>query len=100
MEEYYWRWFVFDYLKKFTSKIYANLISSVGFMAHHVVLLGFYFGWASPLTYLFSACIAIGGIFWAWQYDTTGKLRACWISHMIVDFGIFALGYVLIQDIL
>lgn len=100
LEEYYWRWFVFDYLKKFTSSLWANILSSLGFMAHHVILLAFFFGWASPLTYLFSLCIAVGGMFWAWQYDRTGRLRAPWISHMIVDAGIFGLGYFLIRDML
>lgn len=100
LEEYYWRWFVFDYLKKFTNIIRANILSSLGFMAHHVILLAFFFGWSSPLTYLFSLCIAVGGMFWAWQYQRTGRLLAPWISHMIVDAGIFALGYFLIKDIL
>jgi len=50
LEEYYWRWFVFDYLKKFTSTWAANILSSLGFMAHHVILLAFFFGWSSPLT--------------------------------------------------
>ena len=36
----------------------------------------------------------------AWQYDRTGRLRAPWISHMIVDAGIFGLGYFLIRDML
>ena len=100
LEEYYWRWFVFDYLKKFTSTWMANILSSLGFMAHHVILLAFFFGWGSPLTYLFSLCIAVGGMFWAWQYHRTGRLIAPWISHMIVDAGIFGLGYFLIRDIL
>ncbi len=100
LEEYYWRWFVFDYLKKFTSTLAANILSSLGFMAHHVILLAFFFGWASPLTYLLSLCIAAGGMFWAWQYHRTGRLQAPWISHMIVDAGIFSLGYFLIRDML
>ncbi|MDG1873972.1 MAG: CPBP family intramembrane metalloprotease [Mariniblastus sp.] len=100
LEEYYFRWFVFDYLKKFFSCWTSIILSSFAFMAHHVVVLGFYFGWASPLTYFFSLCIAVGGVFWAWQYEVTGKLRTSWISHMIVDAGIFALGYFLIRDML
>lgn len=99
MEEYYWRWFVFDYLKKFVSVWTANILSSLGFMAHHVILLAFFFGWESPLTYLFSASIAVGGMFWAWQYQQTGRLRSPWLSHMIVDAGIFALGYFLVKDL-
>ncbi len=100
LEEYYWRWFMFDYLKKFTTKLWANVLSSLGFMSHHVVLLAFFFGWSSPLTYLLSLCIAVGGMFWAWQYDRTGHVLAPWISHMIVDAGIFGLGYFLIGDML
>lgn len=100
LEEYYWRWFVFDFLQKFVSTLVANLLSSFAFMAHHVILLGFFFGWDSPLTYGFSLCIALGGSVWAWQYKKTGSLLAPWISHMIVDAGIFSLGYFIVRTIL
>lgn len=100
MEEYYWRWFVFDFLEKFLPSFAANLLSSLGFMAHHVVVLAVYFGWDHPLTYLISGCVAIGGSFWAWQFKRTGSLLVPWISHLIVDAGIFSLGFVLLRDIL
>ncbi|MFK7767020.1 MAG: CPBP family intramembrane glutamic endopeptidase [Mariniblastus sp.] len=96
LEEYYWRWFVFEFLQKFVSTAWANFLSSVGFMAHHVVLLGFFFNW-SIWTYVLSASIAVGGSFWAWQFKTTDKLRVPWISHAIVDAGIFSLGYFLVK---
>lgn len=99
MEEYYWRWFVFDFLKKFTSVPVANIISSLGFMAHHVILLSVYFGWTSPLTYLCSAGVAIGGAFWAWLYDRKGTLKWPWLSHLVVDAGIFSLGYFLVKSL-
>ncbi|MDA7906041.1 CPBP family intramembrane metalloprotease [bacterium] len=99
LEEYYWRWFVFDLLKKFVRPEFAMIISGLGFMAHHVVLLGAFFAW-SGTTYLLSICIAIGGVFWAWQYDKTDRLMAPWLSHMIVDAGIFSLGYLIVQSIL
>ena len=95
LEEYYWRWFVFDMLKKQTSVLAANLISSLGFMAHHVILLGFFFGWTSPWTYLISLAIATGGFVWAWIYHREARLRSIWISHLIVDAAIFTLGYFL-----
>lgn len=99
LEEYYWRWFVFDMLQKFVSAPTAMIVSSLGFMAHHVILLGFFFKW-QWMTYPLSLCIAIGGMFWAWQYQQSGKLRASWISHMIVDAGIFLLGYFIVKSIL
>lgn len=93
MEEYYWRWFVYDLSKKHSSAVTSNIISSLGFAAHHVILLGFFFGWASPWTYIISLAIAIGGMAWAWMYERDGKLGTPWISHAIVDAGIFTLGY-------
>ena len=95
LEEYYWRWFVYDMLKRFVSVPLANLISSLGFMAHHVILLNYYLGW-SWMTFLCSAGVAIGGMYWAWLYEKSKTLLWPWISHMIVDAGIFLLGYFLI----
>ena len=43
LEEYYWRWFVFGRLRRLVSSPAAILISSLAFMAHHVVVLGRFF---------------------------------------------------------
>ncbi len=99
MEEYYWRWFVFRRLRDFVSNSTAITISSVGFMAHHVILLAVYFGWDSPATYLFSAGVAIGGAVWAWLYQHSESLYGPWLSHMLVDAAIFAIGYDLARDL-
>ena len=93
MEEYYWRWFVYDLAKRFYSRVGANVISSIGFAAHHVILLGFFFGYDSPWTYVLSTAIAVGGVVWAWMYERDGTIWSAWISHAIVDAGIFTLGY-------
>lgn len=95
LEEYYWRWFVFKRLKPFTGVVGANLISSLGFMAHHVIVLAIYFGWTSPATWIFSVCVATGGAVWAWLYERSGSIYAPWISHGLIDCGIFSLGYLL-----
>jgi membrane protease YdiL (CAAX protease family) len=97
LEEYYWRWFVFDSLRDHFSKIAANIVSSLGFMAHHVILLAFYFGWSSPMTWLCSAGVAIGGSAWAWMYARDGSLKSDWISHALVDAAIFGLGLYLLE---
>ena len=93
MEEYYWRWFVYDLAKRFYSRVGANVISSIGFAAHHVILLAFFFGWDSPWTYVLSTAIAVGGVVWAWMYERDRTLWSAWVSHGIVDAGIFTLGY-------
>ena len=99
LEEYYWRWFVFGQLRKLLPLTPAIIISSLGFMAHHVVLLAVYFGWDSPATYLFSLCIAIGGAIWAWLYAHTNSLLGPWLSHLLVDAAIFAIGYDLAREL-
>ena len=96
LEEYYWRWFVFKRLLSHTPLWIAVAVSSLGFMAHHVVLMTTFLGWDSPLAYLISAMVAIGGAFWAVLYRNSRKLIYPWLSHMIVDAAIFALGYMLL----
>jgi membrane protease YdiL (CAAX protease family) len=72
-------------------------ISSLGFMAHHVLVLGKYFGFSSPATWLFSVCVAVGGAVWAWLYERTESLLGPWLSHLLVDAAIFAIGYDLVR---
>lgn len=100
LEEYYWRWFVFGQLRRITSLAPAIAVSSLGFMAHHVLVLGKYFGFDSPATWLFSACVAIGGAVWAWLYNRSGSLLGPWLSHLLVDAAIFAIGYGLVRGTL
>jgi uncharacterized protein len=100
LEEYYWRWFVFGRLRRHVSLGLAITISSVAFAAHHVVVLGTYFGWLSPWTWLFSLSVAVGGAFWAWLYQRSGSLYGPWLSHLLVDAAIFLVGYDLASDLL
>jgi uncharacterized protein len=96
LEEYYWRWFVFARLAETAQFWLSILLSSIGFAAHHVLIIGFYFGWTSPTTWLFSAAVAIGGAVWAWLYHRGGSLVGPWLGHLLVDAAIFAVGYDLV----
>ncbi len=100
LEEYYWRWFVFGQLRRIVSLGPAIAISSLGFMAHHVLVLGKFFGFDSPAAWLFSACVAVGGAFWSWLYERTGSLLGPWLSHALVDAAIFLIGFDLVKGIL
>lgn len=97
LEEYYWRWFVFGQLGRHMPWPAALGVSSVGFTAHHVIVLGTYFGWLSPGTYLFSLAVALGGAFWAWLYQKSRSLAGPWLSHLWIDAAIFAVGYDLVR---
>ncbi len=98
LEEYYWRWFVFGQLRRLAPLWPAIIVSSLGFMAHHVLVLSLYFGWWTWPTLLFSASVAVGGAFWAWLYDRTNSLLGPWLSHLIVDAGIFYVGFQLVRS--
>lgn len=94
LEEYYWRWFVFGQLRRLLTRMPAIALSSFGFMAHHVVVLyvylpGHFWTTALPL----ALAIAAGGAVWAWLYERSGSIWAPWLSHLLVDAGIFVIGW-------
>jgi membrane protease YdiL (CAAX protease family) len=93
LEEYYWRWFLFGGLRRFMPVAAAVVLSSLAFTAHHVILLRVYFGGWSIATISFSLCVAIGGADWAWIYHRSGSLLGPWLSHLLIDAGIFVVGY-------
>jgi len=100
MEEYYWRWFVFGQLRRLVPLNRAILVSSIGFMLHHILLLATYFGWSSPATWVFSAAVAVGGAYWAWLYQRSDSLWGAWLSHLVIDAAIFIVGYDLVVGLL
>lgn len=93
LEEYYWRWFIFGRLTRLVPLSWAIGISSLGFMAHHVIVLARYFSWNSPLTIIFALGVAVGGVVWAELYRRTGSLLGPWISHALVDASIFVIAF-------
>jgi len=97
LEEYYWRWYVFGELRRWTGDWIAIGLSSLGFMAHHVIVLGIYFGDAWWLTAMLSLSVAIGGAVWAWLYRRSGNLAGPWLSHALVDAAIMLIGYQMIR---
>jgi len=100
LEEYYWRWFVFGQLRNLIPWPAAIGVSSLAFMAHHVILLATYLGWSSPAAYLFSLGVAVGGAYWAWLYHRSRSLYGPWLSHLLIDAAIFAIGYDLVRPML
>jgi uncharacterized protein len=97
LEEYYWRWFLFGRMRRFMPVAAAIVLSSLAFTAHHVILLAVYFGGLSLATVFFSLCVAVGGAAWAWIYHRSRSLLGPWLSHLLIDAGIFIVGYDLIS---
>ena len=95
-EEFYWRGFVFRGLNEYLGVASSVCLSSLAFMSHHVLVLGKFFGYGSVMTYLLAASVAVGGVIWASIYHQCGNLIPGWISHALVDAGIFVIGYWLV----
>lgn len=100
LEEYYWRWFVFGGLRSLMGAGPAILVSSIGFMTHHVIVLSVYFGWFTGTAVLFSLAVAAGGAVWAWIYHRSGSLAGAWISHLLADVAVFAIGFDVVRPVL
>ena len=72
-------------------------LSSLAFMAHHVIIVATFFpGRFLTLAVPLSFGVAVGGAFWAWLYDRTGSLYPAWLSHLLVDAAILAVGYTMV----
>jgi membrane protease YdiL (CAAX protease family) len=97
LEEYYWRWFVFRQLRRLVPLWPAIVVSALGFMGHHVIVLHEFFKEAPGLAWLLSAAVAVGGAFWAWLFERSQSIFGPWLSHLLIDAGIFRIGYDLIR---
>lgn len=96
-EEYYWRWFVYRQLRRLIPLLPAITVSALGFMSHHVIVLLQIFQGAPWLAWLLSAAVAVGGAVWAWLYERTDSIFGPWLSHLLIDAGIFWIGYDLVR---
>jgi membrane protease YdiL (CAAX protease family) len=92
-EEYYWRWFTFGELRRVAPVPLAIAISSLGFMAHHVLVIHAYLAGFWLMIALLSLCVAVGGAVWAWLYHRYRSIYGPWVSHFLVDCVIMYIGY-------
>lgn len=94
MEEFVYRWFVLSRCERVMAPALAVAASAAAFTAHHVVALSTYLPWS--LTALASLGVFAGGVLWAWLYRRTRSIWPGWISHVLADAAIFAVGWVLL----
>lgn len=92
LEEYYWRWFMYKVLRRWTGMWAAAVVSAVGFTLHHIVVLTAYFPDARWVV-LMSAGVFAAGVVWAVLYEKCGRIIGPWVSHMIADAVIMVVAY-------
>jgi membrane protease YdiL (CAAX protease family) len=97
-EEVYWRWFALGELSRRLPPGAALAVGSLAFASHHwIVIDSFLAGahrWTATLP--LTLAVAVGGAVWGWLYQRHGALLPAWLSHLIADVAILAVGYQLL----
>lgn len=94
LEEYVYRWFIFRKCEALTSRWVAVALAAGIFVIHHAIAVNAYFDWR--MTVLISLGIFIGGAIWSWMYLKYCSIWPAYLSHAIVDIGVFATGWIMI----
>jgi uncharacterized protein len=100
-EEYYWRWFVFGRLSTGMPWLWAALLSSLGFMLHHILVLYTFLpgSFGLVLVLLCSLAIGFGGFIWCCIYRHTGSLLGAWVAHLCADLVIMWCGWDIVSRV-
>jgi membrane protease YdiL (CAAX protease family) len=94
VEEYVYRWFILRQCELLMAPRLAIVASAAVFTAHHVIAVSRYLEtWFSLLA---SASVFVGGLVWAWLWQRYRSVWPCWISHILADLVVFAIGYQLL----
>jgi membrane protease YdiL (CAAX protease family) len=94
LEELYWRWFLYGGLRRNLGHGSAMVLSTLGFAAHHVVVIVAFVGpshW--PAIAVGTGAVLAAGVLWCELYRRTGRLVAPWLAHVGADIAVLALGF-------
>ncbi len=91
IEEYVYRWFILRQCERLVSPTVAIFASAVVFTAHHVIAVSRYLD--PRFSFLASAGVFAGGLVWAWLSHRYRSIWPCWISHIVADLAVFAIGW-------
>ncbi len=91
IEEVYWRGFLYSQMARVFPAGRAVLLASIAFTSHHIVVLWQYF----PLMWVLILSLAVftAGCVWCIMFGRQRSLVGAWVSHMMVDFAVMAMGY-------
>ena len=91
VEEYAFRWFLYRQSEQLVSPRAAVLLAAVIFMVHHTVALSAYVPW--HLNALGSIGVLLAGVIWSALYARYRSIWPAYISHILADVAVFAIGY-------
>jgi membrane protease YdiL (CAAX protease family) len=90
LEEYVWRWFVYDKCATLVRPAAAVALSALFFALHHFLALQAFI--SLPIALLCSVGVFIGGAVWSFLYERYESIWPGYLSHAVVDVCIFGIG--------
>lgn len=94
LEEYVWRWFVYEKCRVMVGSLTAVALAACLFTIHHIVALACQF--ELPVIIVGSVGVFLGGLIWSWCYLKTGSIWAGYVSHILVDIAVFVVGWMIL----
>ncbi|MHC5002639.1 MAG: CPBP family intramembrane glutamic endopeptidase [Planctomycetota bacterium] len=94
IEEYVYRWFLFEKCEVLVGTRTAVVLSAAFFTIHHVIALRTQFD--GLVTAIGSLGVFVGGLVWSWCYQRYRSIWPGYVSHAIVDVAVFWLGWKMI----
>jgi membrane protease YdiL (CAAX protease family) len=91
LEEYVWRWFVFEQSEALVGSLGAVLLSGLCFTLHHA--LTFAVQMDTPLAALASFGVFTGGCLWSLCYRAFRSIWPGYLSHALVDLAALWIGW-------
>lgn len=93
LEEFFFRGYVFIYLKKHTTKKIAYIFSSLAFALYHITIMITWFDFTLIALLTFSLFVA--GLIFDYLDDNSGTIYNSWFVHMFANFSINTIGFIL-----
>jgi membrane protease YdiL (CAAX protease family) len=94
VEEVVWRWFVLKQLRTLLPGPLVVVGSAALFTVHHTVAMSAYLGPAQVA--LGSLAVLAAGACWSFLYLRYDSIWPGWISHVVADVAVFAVGWQLL----
>lgn len=95
LEEFYWRGFIFEKLRREGTAKYAILITAAFYTLYHLLSVIPIFSGMYGL--MAAVPVLIAGIFWGYIRESTGSITAAIIGHVLSDLGIIFVYWFLIR---
>lgn len=93
LEEFFFRGFAFITLKKFTTRKFAYIFSSLSFALYHIAMMIGWFG--IPVILISLLGLFAGGLIFNKFDEKNGNIYLSWLTHMFANFATNTIGFIL-----